>query len=308
MLNNGRMDRLQSMRVFHQVVEEGSFAAAARRLGLDPAAVTRLVSDLEHHLGTRLLQRSTRRMALTPAGEQYVQRLRGILAEIDEADAQARDQAQALAGRLRILAPPVVATHILAPAIGAFHRRYPEIALDVHVLDLREPPLEDYDVSLVSGALPLPADTVVRTVTQSDGVFCAAPGYLRKHGTPRAPQDLLQHRCLRLRATGAALGPWRLLDPTHGDREQLVDVAAALVADHTDTLLRATLDGDGISSQPEDIVAAAIHTGQLRRVLAPWITSRLSLLAAFPTRKFMPARTRVFIDHLVEHTRAVRGG
>jgi DNA-binding transcriptional LysR family regulator len=300
------MDRLQSMRVFQQVVDEGGFAAAARKLGLDPAVVSRLVRDLEAHLGARLLQRTTRRLALTAAGDDYLSRLRTILADIDEADAQLRDQARALAGRLRILAPPVVATHILAPAVASFHQRYPDIVLEVRVADLPEPPLEEYDLTLLSGAVPLPADTVVRPVTQSDAVFCAAPAYLQRHGVPKAPQDLAGHRVLRLRASGAKAAPIRLFDEGPPAREHLLDVPAVLLADHTDTLLRATLDGAGISSQPEDILAPFLHAGTLRRVLAPWITNRLSLVAAFPTRKYLPLRTRVFLEHLVAHTAASR--
>jgi len=297
------MDRLQSMRVFQHVVDEAGFAAAARKLDLDPAVVTRLVSDLEKHLGARLLQRSTRRLALTPAGEEYLGRLRGILADIDEADANVQAHTRLLGGRLRILAPPVIATHLLAPAVASFHRQHPDIVLDVRVVDLPDPPVEEYDLTLASGDAALPADAVVRVVTQGDAVFCAAPSYLKRHGTPRVLDDLHRHRLLRLRPTGARLGPLRVVQDAAGG-EVLLDVREAMVADHTDTLLRATLDGAGISSQAEDIVAPFLNRGELRRVLAPWITNRLRVVAALPSRKFMPARTRAFLEHLVEHTRA----
>ena len=108
------MDRLQSMRVFQQVVEDGGFAAAARKLGLATAVVSRLVSDLEHHLGVRLLQRTTRSLSLTQAGESYLEQLRVILGEIDAAEAMVRDQARDMSGLVRVLAPPVVAEHLLA--------------------------------------------------------------------------------------------------------------------------------------------------------------------------------------------------
>src|SRR3954468_6509755 len=112
------MDRLQSMRVFQQVVDEGGFAAASRKLNLAPAVVTRLVGDLEKHLGVRLLQRTTRRLSLTPAGEAYLIRLRAILAEIDEADAMAHAHSREMSGTVRILASPVLATHVIAPAVA----------------------------------------------------------------------------------------------------------------------------------------------------------------------------------------------
>lgn len=298
------MDRLQSMRVFMEVVDERGFAAAARKLDLDPAVVTRLVADLERDLGVRLLHRTTRRLALTPAGEDYLSRLRAILRELDEANARARDHLRAMKGRIRILASPVVATHMLAPAVAPFQRRHPDVTLEIRVADLPNPPFEEFDLTLMNGALPIPNDVIVRPVTASHGVFCASPDYLRRHGTPRTPQDLPNHRVLRLRPSHGRLGRLRLQDADDATREVHLDVAPALIADHTDTLLRATVDGAGISSQPEDIIAPFVNAGVLRRVLAPWITTRLTLVAAFTSRKLLPARTRVFLDHLIEHTQA----
>jgi DNA-binding transcriptional LysR family regulator len=300
------MDRLQSMRVFLQVADEGGFAAAGRKLDLDPAMVTRLVVDLETHLGSRLLQRTTRRVALTPAGEDYLARVRLILADIDEADASVQGQTRELRGRLRILAPPVVSTHMLAPAMADFQRSHPEIQLDIRVLDMPDPPIEEFDLTFLNGAAPVPADIVVREVTHSHAVLCAAPAYLKEHGTPLAPGDLAGHRILRLRPASGRMGPLRLIDPTHEDAELLLEVPTAVLADHTDTLLRATLDGAGISSQPEDIAAPFFNSRQLQALVAPWITNRLSVVAAFPSRKFLPARARVFLDHLIDHVHGVR--
>lgn len=295
------MDRLQSMRVFQQVVDEGGFAAAARKLDLAPAVVTRLVGDLEKHLGVRLLQRTTRRLSLTPAGEAYLARLRAILADIDEADALAQTHSREMSGTVRILALPVVATHLLAPAVAEFQQRYPEVLLDVHVEDAADPNVEDYDLTLLNGVVQVHSNVVVRTILHSQAVFCAAPDYLRRHGEPTEPGQLIQHRCLRLRTPGMRLRPMRLIDPTARDRELEVEVPAVLTANHTDTLLRATIDGAGISSQPIDLIAPMLKNGTLQRLLAPWITNRLTLVAALPSRKFMPARTRAFLDHLVDH-------
>src|SRR5689334_15437691 len=139
------MDRLQSMRVFQQVVDEGGFAAAARKLDLTPAAVTRLVSDLEKHLGVRLLQRTTRRLSLTPAGEAYLGRVRTILGDIDEADAMVHAHSREMSGTVRVLAQPVVATNIIAPAVRDFQLQYPEVLLELHEQDAVDPNVEDYD-------------------------------------------------------------------------------------------------------------------------------------------------------------------
>lgn len=302
------MDRLQSMRVFEHVVDEGGFAAAARRLDLTPAAVTRLVGDLEKHLGVRLLQRTTRRLSLTPAGEAYLNRLRGILGEIEEADALAREQSREMSGTVRVLTLPVVATHVIAPAVAEFQRRYPEVLLDLDVQDVADPNVEDYDLTIVNGGVPIVSTAIVRTIVESQAFFCAAPDYLRRHGEPRTPQELQQHRCLRLRVPGMRLRAMTLIDPTDGDRKLEVEVPAVMTANHTDSLMGATLAGAGISSQPADLVAPMLRSGALQRVLAPWITNRLSLVAAFPSRKFVPARTRAFLDHMVEHTRRVLEG
>lgn len=297
------MDRLQSMRVFQEVVDEGGFAAAARKLDLAPAVVTRLVTDLEQHLGVRLLQRTTRRLSLTDAGQAYLARLRAILADIDEAQGAARSHAQEMAGTLRILAPPVAATHMLAPLVAGFRRLHPGVTIDIHVEDSPDPPVQDYDLAVLNSAVQLDADVVVRTIILSQAVFCASPDYLRRNGTPQLPQDLLQHQCLRLRMPGMRLRPLTLIDPTDGDRTLELALPGVLIANHTDTLLRATVEGAGISSQPVDLLAPLLKSGELRRLLAPWITNRLSMVAALPSRKFMPLRTRAFLDYLIEQTR-----
>ncbi|MCX7279862.1 MAG: LysR family transcriptional regulator [Burkholderiales bacterium] len=295
------MDRLQSMRVFQRVVDEGGFAAAARKMHLDPAVVTRLLVDLEKHLGAPLLQRTTRRAALTPAGEEYLARVRLILADIDEADANIRGQTKELRGRLRILASPVIATHMLAPAIADFHALHPEIQLDIRVLDMANPPIEEYDLTFLSGSAPLPADIVVREVTKSHAVLYASPAYIKRFGEPMVPSDLNNHRMLRLRLASGRMGPLTLMSTDPGTPDIVVETPVVLIADHTDTLMRATLDGGGISSQGEDIAAPFVKSGQLLRVVSPWITNRLTLLAAFPNRKFLPVRGRVFLEHLIKH-------
>jgi DNA-binding transcriptional LysR family regulator len=296
------------MRVFQAVVEEGGFAAAARKLGIATAVVSRLVSDLEQHLGARLLQRTTRRLSLTQAGETYLERLRVILGEIEVAEAMVQDQTRGMSGTVRVLAPPVLATHLLAPAVVAFQQRHPHVQVDVDVQDAPEAAVHEYDLAVLGGAAQIEPSMIVRTVVTSQSVFCAAPAYLARYGEPLQPQDLLRHRFLRLRLAGTRPGPLRLLDPTRHDQQLELDVPAALTANHTDTLLRATLEGGGISSQPIDLLAPLLREGRLKRVLAPWITARLSLLAAVPSRKFMPSRTRAFLDYLVEHAQRMMEG
>ena len=297
------MDRLQSMRVFQQVVDEGGFAAAARKMDLAPAVVTRLIGDLERHHGVRLLQRTPRRLSLTQAGERYLERLRAILVEIEEADAMVQAEKQEVTGIVRVLAHPVAATHTLAPAIVGFQKLHPNVRVEVHVEDSPDPAVHEFDLAVLSSTTPVDANVIARPIILSQAVFCAAPDYLQRHGEPKVPQDLLRHRVLRLRLPNVRLGPMRMLDPTRQDSITELEVPAVMTANHTDTLLRATLEGGGISSQPIDLLAPLLHAGTLRRVLAPWITARLALVAAIPSRKYMPLRTRAFMDYLIEYSR-----
>jgi DNA-binding transcriptional LysR family regulator len=302
------MDRLQSMRVFQQVVDEGGFAAAARKLALAPAVVTRLVGDLEAHLGVRLLQRTTRRLSLTPAGEAYLARLRPILAEIEEADAMAHAHSREMSGSVRILSTPMLASYLVAPAAVEFQRLHPEVLLDVEVRDVTDPNVEEYDLAVVTDIAPIHSTAIVRTIHNAESVLCASPSYLARRGAPATPEDLAQHSVLRLRVAGLRARPVTLIDPTYGDRQLTVEAPMAMCSNHGDLLLRATLEGAGISSQPIDLVAGLLKAGQLKRVLAPWITNRIALVAALPSRKFLPARTRAFVDHLAMHARTAVAG
>ena len=297
------MDRLLSMRVFQKVIDEGGFAAAARALDMSPAVVTRLVADLEEHLGTRLLHRTTRKLSLSPAGENYLGRVRAIVQDIDEADRAVSSDTHDLAGVLRILAPPVLATHVLAPLIAGFRQRHPKILLNIEVAALEDPPIQDYDVTLLPTDNQFDGDVVARRVSDTEAILVAAPAYLQRRGTPVHPEDLANHDVLRLKAPDLRPRVWRLLDSDHDDAPLDVAVDPGLWVNHSDTLLRAALDGAGITSVALDLAAPYLMRGELLRVLRPWISGRLTLYAALPSRQFLPERTRVFLDYLTEQTR-----
>ncbi|MBD8051362.1 LysR family transcriptional regulator [Limnohabitans radicicola] len=297
------MDRLQSMRVFESVVDEGGFAAAARALDMSAPVVTRLVADLEEHLGTRLLQRSTRRLSLTEAGQQYLSRIRHILQDIDEADAMASSHTTEMAGVLRIQAPPVLATYVVAPLLGRFRSQYPAVRIELHVSPVAEPAIEDFDITLLGTDDNFDADIVARKVIESEAFLVASPAYLQRRGEPRRPEELARHDCLRLKLPQTRPRTWRLWRPQQEDQWQEVEVQPVLLSNHMDTLLRAALDGAGIMSLPLDIAAPYLSQGTLVRVLSPWITGRLALYAALPSRKFIPDRTRVFLEYLIEQTK-----
>lgn len=297
------MDRLTSMRVFQKVIDEGGFAAAARALDMSSAGVTRQIADLEDYLGTRLLHRTTRRVSLSPAGETYLGRVRTILQDIDEAHEVASSQTHGLTGELRVLAPPVLATHVLAPLLAGFGTEYPHITLNIDVESFREPPIEDYDITLLPTEGFFDGDVIARKVSTTQAVLVASPDYLKRKGTPKDPVELLQHDTLRLKTPSAVFGQWRLLNAERNDAPSDFEVKPKLWANHTDTLLKAAIDGAGITSAAVDLVAPLLNRGALVRVLSPWIAGRLTLYAALPSRKFIPERTRVFLEYLTEQTR-----
>ena len=298
------MDRLLTMRVFQKVADEGGFAAAARALDMSPVSVTRLVADLEEHLGTRLLQRTTRRVNLTEAGQHYLGRVREILVDVDEAFSAATANTTEMAGTLRLMASPLLAAHILAPLVTPFRALHPKVRIEIHVDNAREPPIEDHDITLLGANASFDGNVIARPIATTEAIVCAAPRYVQTHGAPQSPDELRQHLSLRLRNSNARHGVWTLIDPTQNDHKVDVEVEPVLVANHTETLLHATLNGAGISAQPVDLVAPYLCNGSLQRVLAPWITGRYTLYAAFPSRKFMPMRTRAFLEFLTTRTRA----
>jgi DNA-binding transcriptional LysR family regulator len=296
----GFMDRLMSMRVFVRVIDEGGFSAAARALDMSPAGVTRLVADLETHLGTRLLHRNTRRLSLSDAGDAYLSRVLDILRDIDDADVMASAHTHELSGVLRLLAPPVLASHLLSPLVAGFRQLHPKIQLNIEVATFKEPPIEDYDITLFGAPEGYDGDVIDRKVVSGHAILVASPAYLKQRGIPQTPADLSKHCCLRLRIAGSSPTEWSLMPGDRTNEPVVVSVTPALLANHTDTLLRASVDGAGITSAPLDLVAASLASGALVRVLPKWITGRFTLYAALPSRQFLPKRSLVFLDYLTE--------
>lgn len=289
------------MKVFDEVVTQNGFAAAARKLDISPAAVTRLIGDLEDQLGVRLLQRTTRRLALTPAGEAYLDRVRGILVELDEAEELARSHAREMSGSIRVSSLPGMATHLVAPAVAEFRRRHPKVIIELRSDVLASHTIEANDITLLTDQVAVPSDTVVRRVVETTSILCASPDYLEHYGEPHLPQDLSQHALVRLSLPDIASGPLRLVDETDPGREASVSVSPVLICNDHEAVLRGTLDGAGISSLALQVVVPMLRSGQLRRVLAPWIAERLTLTAAYASRRHLPTRTRAFLDHLMRH-------
>ena len=286
------------MRVFQAVADEGGFAAAARLLDMSPAGVTRLVADLEAYVGARLLQRTTRHVSLTEAGEAYLARVRQILSDVDEATAIAQAHTEELSGVLRLLASPVLSVHVLAPLIADFRRLHPRITVEIHVDVLQAPEVSDYDITLMGVAEGFDANVIARPITTTEAILCASPRYLQKHGMPQQPQELSRHDCLVLRTPDRRPGVLRLVKSNAVEEVVEVPVQPVLLVNHIETLQRAALDGAGICGQPLSLVAPYLRDGSLVRVLSPWILGRYTTYAALPSRKFTPARARAFMEFL----------
>ena len=297
------MDRLNSMRVFSRVVEQGSFAGAARELNLSPAVVTRLIADLEEHLGARLINRTTRRLALTDIGEVYLERVRLILTEIEEAEALASASSAEPRGHLRVLCPPAFAVHQLAKHLPAFRAAYPRVTIELAVAGPVETMDENYDVCIITESRrPLDGSYVARRLARSEVILCASPEYLDRRGRPQHPNDLLGHETmlppfLREVTFHPALGA---NEEPAGEAVTWVPARSALSTTHTDTLYAAALAGLGVTGLPSFVAEDALLEYALERVLPHWHVLTTTLYAGMPTRKHVPARTRVFVDHLVQ--------
>jgi DNA-binding transcriptional LysR family regulator len=295
------MDRLHSMRVFARVVDEGSFVKAARKLNLSGAVVSRLVADLEEHLGARLMNRTTRRLALTETGEAYLERIRHVLAEVDEAEALATASTAEPRGHLRILCTPSFALHQLARHLKTFRERYPRVSIELSTAGPVETVDERFDVTIIGeGKRKIDGDFIARRLASSEIVTCASPQYLHAHGRPGHPRELGGHELMF--PTSVREVTFQMIG-SRADAAEALSIerpAASLSADHAGMLHAAVLAGFGITALPSFVVADALMEGTLERVLPQWRLGTLMLYAGMPTRKHVPARTRAFIDFLVE--------
>jgi DNA-binding transcriptional LysR family regulator len=286
------------MRTFASVVDEGSFAAAARRLELNQAVVTRLVADLESHLGARLLNRTTRSLSLTEAGEVYLQRCRQILADVETAEEMVGAGTSSIAGRVRIAVPVVFGLEMFAPRFKKFRTRYPNITLDVGLFDRAiDPTAEGYDLAITPSTFGLSTSLVARPLAEKPIVLCASPGYLKAAGTPQQPADLSRHDCI-----GFSLAPhrdqWKL---TASDGTRVTVPVNLILQSNNFAMLRyAVREDGGIGTLIQYSVADELTDGRLVRVLPDWEIGSVALTIVYPSREYMPRRVRALIDFIIE--------
>jgi DNA-binding transcriptional LysR family regulator len=291
------MDRYAAMLAFVRVVEAGSFARGAQRLRVSTSSASRLVAELEQHLGARLLNRTTRKLSLTEGGQAFYERCVQLLAELDEAEKLAGAAATSPAGTLRLTCPHNIAAGRVAPAIAGFVAKHPRMRFDVtvsdHNVDLVE---EGYDLAIRIGGVGAER-LVARKLGGVPLVLAAAPAYLQAHGRPQQPADLATHRALTY-AYSPAPRLWRLRDASGGDHEVRID--GPLHANSGELLAAAAASGLGIVFEPEFTLAAALASGTLERVLPSHSAPQLDIWAVYPSRRHLSAKVRLFVDHLID--------
>lgn len=285
------MNLLDAMTAFVRVTELGSYTRAAEALDLSRTRLSRRVMELEAHLQVRLLQRTTRRLHLTEAGERYLLRAQGILQALQEAEAEAGAGLCEVRGRLRLNGPMSFGMRHLSPLVARFMVEHPDLEVRLDLNDRRVDLLEEgYDLAIRIGALP-DSTLVARRLTRCRMVLCASPAYLAAHGEPRSLAQLGEHRCLRyLTAKG---GDWQL------DGQRLA-VSGPLESNNGDVLTPAAEAGLGIAHQPSFLVADSIRAGRLVPILRDLPSEELMVHGVYPARRYLPAKVTAFLDFLAE--------
>jgi DNA-binding transcriptional LysR family regulator len=279
--------------------DEGSFSAAARLLGLTPAAISKSVGQLEVRLGVRLFQRSTRHLALTTDGERLYAQVRLPWSEINDALTDLRQGAGKPAGTLKVALAHMVGREYIVPLLGEFLHRYPDVLPDLH-FDNRQVDIvaAGFDVA-IGGGIELTDALIARELARLRIVLVAAPAYLKAHPAPQHPQDLARHHGLLRRslATGRLI-PWAL--KSKEGQELVASVRPSIVMDDPEAMARAAATGMGIALLPLPHALPLLESGALERVLPDWYAESRPLSIYYTSRKLVPAKVRVFVDYIVQ--------
>lgn len=286
------------MQFFHQLVRSGSLSAAARELQVSTPAVSKRLAQLEARLGVALLHRTTRRIAVTPEGETYLQHARRILAEIEAAEGELRGTRAEPRGLLRVNATLGFGRIHVAPLIASFARRHPQVEVQLQ-LSVNPPPLTEdaFDVCVRFGEPP-DARVVARLLAPNRRLLCASPAYLARQGSPRTPHELAQHSIIGIRQGDEAYGVWRL---RAGKRVETVKVRGNLSTNDGEIAVNWALAGHGIVLRAEWDVARYLRSGRLRQVLDNWQAPPADIHAVYPVRHQAAARVQAFVEHLAAH-------
>jgi LysR family transcriptional regulator for bpeEF and oprC len=288
------MDQLQGMRVFTRVAELGSFARAATTLDLSRAMASNYVAQLEKHLGTRLLHRTTRKVSVSPQGAVYLEHCKRILAELEAADDQLRLARNRPQGKLRVDVPVAFGKYLLLPAIPLFTQRYPDIALEVRFNDQYvDIAAERVDVAVRVGKLNSP-DIIAKQIATSRLLTCASPRYLAQHGMPRTPEELRKHRLIgHLRGNAHRPADWQF---KQGEGSHSLRLPMALSFNTVDALTSSALEGQGMVQQLDLLVSSYLSEGRLVEVLREHSCEGPPLSVIYPKATQHLAKVRVFAE------------
>lgn len=292
------MDKLTSMVVFTKVAKAGSFASAAKELGLSRAMATKHVMQLENSLGIRLLNRTTRNLSLTEVGMVYLERCLQIIDDIEETELAVTRLQKEPRGLLKVNSAPFFGAYHLAPAIAAYHQIYPdvtvELVLQAGYVDLIE---EGFDLAIHLDDLH-DSSLIARKLGSSQRVVCGSPKYFKKHGVPNTPEDLKKHNCL----VNSALAPrdqWQFATPGDG-KTTLIRVSGAMTANVADAIRMAAINGLGLALLPTYMAGQDLRKGRLQAVLTDYVPTAMEIHAVYPHRKHLSAKVRTFVDFLYE--------
>lgn len=291
------MDKWLAMTVFDKVVDLGSFVRAAEALGLSTTAVSRHVSELESHLGTRLLQRTTRSLHLTEAGTLFHQQGRHLLEELAGIETEMLRSNQEPNGLLRISAPVPFGARHLSPMLARFQAKYPAVKVEIVASDQKLDLVTEGLDLVLRITYELDGSMVARPITQIRTLICASPDYLARYGVPQHPADLEQHQCLVYTGT-ADPNIWRFY--SSDGSEHKVKVSGGLSANNGDVLRGAAVEGIGITRQPTFLLGDALAKGQLVPLLEDYQMPVLTLYAMYPSRRFLSAKVRKMVEFLLE--------
>lgn len=291
------MDRLTALTVFRHAVEFGSFAAAARHLNLSPAAVSKNIGELEAHLAVRLMNRTTRRMSLTEAGETYYERVVRILDDLAEADGTLGAMQQEPRGLLRVSAPMTVTLTSLSTVIPVFLERYPAVSLDLRLDDRRVDIVEEgFDIAIRGSDNLESSGLIARKLMTMYHVLCAAPSYFERHGAPKSPKELAAHNCVQFSLSGHA-NQWTF---RKGKDTVRVPIDGRYKVTSSLAVRDALCAGFGLSLVPWIYVREQLESGALCTALDDWAPDETTLYAVYPTKRYVMSKVRVFLDFLID--------
>jgi len=292
---------LNDLQFFVQAVENGSFAAAARRLGVPKSTVSKRVGELEARLGARLIHRTSRSFSLTDLGRDFFEHARASVIEAENAENIVRTRLGEPSGTVRLTTSVPTAQFTLAPLLDALSERYPKLLLSLHVTDrFVDIVQEGFDIAIRSHQQPLPDSALVqRRLAVHDFHVVAAPAYLEKHGTPERPENLGDHRAI---VSNPAETTWRLRGA--GGAVEDVPVQPVMAADEPFVLLKAAAAGIGITVLPTSVYLPAVEDGTLRRILRDWTVGRITTTILIPHRRGQLPSVRAVVDFLIEHAGA----